>query len=135
MLVLTVQEKTIFAKLKDVFPECEFLIRGAPQLFQLRCLVDHCPRNANCMEGLAKRVKWFFDTFKEASLVFLYFAGPDKPGSIRGGVFWRDMREPRVITFNRAAWEKFKKMGVVYETTMPDELFLGTRRGELPQSP
>lgn len=125
MYLLEVNTKTIFAKLKDVFPECEVLIQDAQQLYPLRCLKDHCPRNANCMEKLAHRVKYIFDNFKEAQLLILYFAYRDRPGSTRAGLFWRDMREPRFITFNRASWEKMKEVGVIYEWTLPQSLFLG----------
>lgn len=119
MLILSVQSKTIFAKLKDVYQECEVLIDGSPQLYPLRCLVDHCPKNANCMETLAKRVNCIFEAFPEAQLLLLYFSYHDRQGSIRAGVFWRDMREPRYITLNRTGWQKMKEMGVVYEWHFP----------------
>lgn len=126
MLVLEVNSKTVFMKMKDVYPECEFLISDQPQLFPLRCLVDHCPRNANCMEKIAHRVKYIFDTFKDAKLLLLYYSYRDRPGTIRAGVFWRSMDEPRVITLNRSGWEKMKSMGKVYEWSLPESLFLGT---------
>lgn len=120
-------KSTIFAKLNDVFPECSFLIQGEPNLYPLFCLRnDYCPRNRNCMEILAKRVKFMFDTFTDAALLFLYFTYQDKPGSHRSGIFYRDMREPRYITFNRTVWEKVKKLGTVYELTLPDSLFLNS---------
>ena len=124
MYLLEVQTKTIFAKMREVYPECEFLIKDAPQLFPLRCLVDHCPRNANCMEKLAHRVKWFFDTFPKSELLILYFAYRDRPGSTQAGLFWRDMSEPRFITMNRSSWEKMKSVGTIYEYSLPDSLFL-----------
>lgn len=127
MYILEVQGKTLFIKLKDLYPECEFLIEDQPQLYPLRCLVDHCPRNANCMEKLAKRVKYIFDAFKDAQLLLLYFRYRDKPDSHRAGVFWRDMDiPPRFITFNRTAWDKCKELGTVYEWQLPSELFLKT---------
>jgi hypothetical protein len=135
MYLLEVRAKTIFAKLRDVYPECEFLIGDAPQLYPLRCLKDHCPRNANCMEKLVHRVKWFFDTFPNAHLLILYFAYRDRPGSTRAGLFWRDMDEPRFITMNRSSWEKMKSIGSIYEYNLPDALFLKSSQKSIIASP
>lgn len=128
MYLLEIRDKTIFAKLIDVYPECSFLIEDSPQLYPLKCLVDYCPRNANCMEKLAHRVKWFFDTFPKAELLILYFAYRDRPGSTRAGLFWRNMQEPRFITLNRSSWNKLKGMGSIYEYTLPDSLLLGSAK-------
>jgi len=131
MLLLEIQgstQSTLFAKMKDVYPECMVLIEGAPQLHPLRCMRDHCPRNLSCMEKLAKRVKHLFDKFPRSQLLVLYYTWPDRPGSQRAGLFWRDMREPRHIVMNRSAWEKCKELGVVFEYRMPDELFFATRQ-------
>ena len=115
---------TLFLKLRDLFPECAFQIEDAPQLFPLRCLVDHCPRNMRCMDRLVARLKFVFDTWPETELVMLYFSWQDRPGSQRAGLFWRDMREPRCITFNRTSWEMLKRQGTVYAWHLPSELFL-----------
>jgi hypothetical protein len=118
---------TVFVKLKDLYPECEFLIQGAVQLFPLRCLADDgCHRNQNCMEVLAKRTKYVFDTFPDADLLILYFRYQDRPTSQRGGVFWRDMRSPRYFTLNKSGWEKFKKVGKIYSWRIPDAVFLNS---------
>jgi hypothetical protein len=48
MLVLEVKaprHTTLFMKLKDVYPECEFLIADTPRLHPLICLKDDCHRN------------------------------------------------------------------------------------------
>lgn len=130
MLLLEVQgttQSTIFAKVKDVFPECPILIEDLPQMFPLRCLVDSCPRNANCMDKLARRVKHLFDTFPRAEMLVLYFKWRDRPTSQRAGIFWRDMREPRHVTMNWSAWEKCKNIGKAFEYHMPDSLFLPPR--------
>ena len=127
MLVLEVQRKTIFAKLNDVFPECSFLIQGQDQLYPLFCIKnEYCPRNMNCMDRLVRRCKHMFDAFPDAQLLILYFAYQDRPGSHRAGVFWRDLREPRFITFNRSSWVKMKEIGTVFEYTIPDTVFLQT---------
>ena len=77
------------------------------------------------MGVLANRIKYVFDTFDDSDLLLLYFRYPDMPGSHRAGVFWRDMREPRYIVFNRSQWEYMKQIGVVYQWRLPDTLFLG----------
>lgn len=123
MLILEVQHKTIFTKFNEVYKDCEILINGSPQLHPLFCLKANCPKNANCMNKLAHRIKYIFDNFKLADLLVLYFKYPDRPNSIRAGIFWRDMREPRLITMNQSAWEKLKSMGIVYEFNIPDHLF------------
>lgn len=115
----------VFMKLRDVYPECEFLIEGAPQLFPLRCIRDDgCPRNANCMGVLAHRIKYIFDTFDDADLLLLYFSYPDMPGSQRAGIFRRDMSEPRYLTLNRTVWSRMKQIGAVYQWQIPQSLFL-----------
>jgi hypothetical protein len=124
MYILEVQKKTLFIKLKDLFPECEFQIKDVEQLYPLFCLSGPCHRNANCMGKLAVRVNYVFEKWPEADLLMLYFSYRDRPGSQRAGIFWRDMREPRYITMNRTGWEKFKTMGVIYEWHLPNELFL-----------
>ena len=128
MYFLEVSKKTLFAKLVDIYPECSHLIADCDQVYPLFCLRGACPRNANCMETLARRVKFVFDTFADAQLLLLYFAYRDRPGSIRAGVFWRSMSEPRLITFNRSGWNLMKQRGVVYEYTLPDSLFLPPRK-------
>ena len=123
-------KSAIFMKMKDLYPECEFLIKGGDQLFPFRCLRDgYCPRNSNCMDKLAHRVKYVFDTFADAQLLLLYFRYPDMPGSHRAGVFHRDLQDtrfPRYMVFNRSMWERMKKVGEVFSWNLPDELFLGS---------
>lgn len=119
------KQSVLFVKLRDLFPECEFLLRDAPQLFPFRCLQDYCPRNQNCMEKLAKRTKYVFDTFKDVTLLLVYFSYPDMPGSHRAGVFWRDVEKtPKYIVFNRTTWERMKRIGTVYKWSLPSSVFL-----------
>lgn len=124
MLILAVNEKTLFTKLENIYPECFHLISDLDKLFPLICLKTSCPRNANCMTTLAKRVKFLFDSFPLAQLLVLYFKYRDKPKSIRAGLFYKDLREPRLITMNPWGWKYFKEKGEVFEWTMPDALFL-----------
>lgn len=121
-------QASVFMKLKDLYPECEFLIKGADQLYPLFCLRNNvCPRNANCMEKLAKRVKYVFDTFPDSEILYLYFRYPDRPHSQRAGVFCRDLSNPefpKYVTFNRSQWVKMKEIGTVYKWDLPRLLFL-----------
>jgi hypothetical protein len=124
-------QSVLFMKLRDLFPECEFLISDLPQMYPLRCLnEDGCPRNQNCMDKLVGRLRYVFDTFPDVQTVLLYFRYRDRPGTHRAGVFTRSMNEPRLITFNRTAWEKCKEIGTAYNWPLPDSLFLQT--GETP---
>lgn len=123
-LVLEVQKKTLFIKLEFVYPECFFLIEDQPKLFPFICLFSSCHRNSNCMEKLAKRVKYIFDVFTEASLLFLYFRYRNDPDRQKAGVFWRDMTEPRLITMNPYAWNKMKEIGIVYEWDLPQDFYM-----------
>ncbi len=66
------------------------------------------------METLAKRVLYWFERVEpKAELMVAYYKYPDQPNSIRAGIFYRDMSEPRVINLNVTAFEKFKKEGLV----------------------
>jgi hypothetical protein len=124
VLVLEIQKKTLFLKLEAIYPECAFLLEDL-NLHPLWCLErDVCPRNSQCMEKLVKRLSCVFDEFAQAQLILLYFKYRDRPASTRAGVFFRDFREPRLITFNRTGWEKMKKAGVIYSWNLPDSLFL-----------
>lgn len=123
---------TLFAKLQDIYPECNFLIKDSTQLHPLICLTSSCHRNANCMTKLVQRIKFLFDNFQNCELILLYFSYRDKPGSQRAGVFWKDFREPRYITMNRSAWEKIKKEAILYQITLPTDLFLGGTEKMLP---
>ena len=121
MYVIEVNGKTILAKFTDMYPECEFLISDQEQLHPLICLKSHCHRAANCMEKLVKRVKHLFDAFPKAELLILYFRYKNDPG-IKGGVFWKDLSEPRLIPVNSFAWKKIKSLGTVYTWDLPGEL-------------
>jgi len=124
MYILEVNKRTLFTKLESVYAECFFLIEDQPKLYPFICLNSDCHRAANCMEKLAKRVKAIFDAFPEAKLLLLYFKYRDRPNSMRAGVFWRDLSEPRYITMNPGAWEKMKSIGTVFEWNLPRELLL-----------
>lgn len=120
-------DKNVFIPLKSVYPECYPLIEGEPQLYPLLCLQSMCHRSQNCAEILAKRVNYLFtNVVPEAKLIVLYFKYQDRPNSIRGGIFHKDMREPHVSVLNPHAFGKFKREGNVYQwIPTEDFLFMG----------
>ena len=125
--LIVFREKTMFIKMKDIYPECFLYINKSPQLYPFICLKNNdCHVGMNCMLTLANRVKYIFDQFKGVGLLFLYFSYPDRPGSQRAGVFWRDFdkKEPKYMTFNRAAWERIKLQGDIYKWSLPNDLFM-----------
>lgn len=123
---LVVCEKTLFFKLDELYPECNFLIEDEPKLHPLICLVGTCHRNSNCMEKLVNRLKWLFDQFPKVELILLYFKYRDRLQSIRAGVFNKEFDEPRLIVMNQGGWSKMKELGIVYELHLPDSLFLSS---------
>ena len=130
MLILTVPTESgrefLMTKLENVYPECAKLIRGCAQLHPLICLKSSCHMNNACMETLALRVNLLFDAFPNSEILVLYFKYQDTK-SLRGGVFWKDMKEghePRLITINPWSWQTCKDRGTVYEWNLPRESFL-----------
>jgi len=118
------QYKTAFIKLDYLFPECSLLIEGKEQLHPLKCLEGTCHANANCMEGLAKRVHYFFDNVAtDAELVIAYFKYHDRAKSLRAGIFHRTMEEPRVMTLNPWGFRKFQKEGETFKWIPPAEFY------------
>jgi hypothetical protein len=119
--ILAVNEKTLFTKLDNIYPECNQLINGYDSLQPLQCFKqDFCPRNFNCAEKMARRVGSVFTAFPKAQLLVLYFKPVQEPNQMYGGVFWENMDiPPRVIKMHTYAWNKFKEIGVVYEWDLP----------------
>lgn len=113
----------LFTKFDNVYPECKKLIRGQNKLYPLICLRDTCHMNNACMETLAMRINLIFDAFPSAEVLLLYFKYQDTK-SLRSGVFWRDMREPRLITINPFSWQTCKDRGDVFEWNLPAEAFV-----------
>lgn len=122
----TIQDKTAFIPLKYLYGECFYLIDGEPQLSPLFCMGNECHRNSNCGAVLANRVNYLVEhVMPSVKLIIAYFTYPDKPGSIRAGVFDTSFEElPRVITCNRSAFDKFKKEGVIYSWEATTEFLL-----------
>jgi hypothetical protein len=112
---VSLNKKTIFFKLQDIFPECFVHRERVPNVDPMLCLQGECPVNHNCMETLAKRI---FVLFKEilpaAQLIVLYYKKRIVEG-MGGSLFWRDMREPRNISINPWGWESAKKRSLIYK--------------------
>lgn len=109
----TFSKKTAFMHLKYVYPECFILRTDHPATEALQCLTDSCPANRSCMEILAKKVHYLFEhVFPECELLLLYFR--NEKGSIRAGVFHKDLREPYVMTCNRSGFAKCQTEGTVF---------------------
>lgn len=131
------QRHSVFMPFRYLYPECFVLIKPHQSLHPLFCLKnDICPVNSNCMEVLAKRVDYLFTNLcTDGKQLIAYFSYPDRPKSIRAGLFTRDLSEPRLLTLNRSAFEKFRKEGVTYAWVPTDEfLFIGTSRTLIPAS-
>ena len=104
---------TLFAKLDDVFPECGLLIKESDRMERFQCFIDSCHVSANCMERLVRRVKPMFDTFPTVDLIYLHYRRRSD-NRMRAGLFWRDVREPRLLSVNTYAWERMKTYGQVF---------------------
>jgi hypothetical protein len=125
-------EKTVFVPLKFVYPECFFHIKDKPSLYPIKCfLTDACPVGANCGEILVKRVHYLFnEVLPDAQLLIAYFKYRDRPNSIRGAVFNRDLDTPNVSILNPFAFRKFQREGTTYQWYPTDEyLFMGGSKG------
>ena len=121
---VSLNQKTIFFKLQDIFPECYVNRDQSPNVEPMLCLSGVCPTNRNCMETLAKRV---FVLFKEvlptAQLIILYYRKRNLPG-IGGSVFWRNMREPRNITINPWGWKSVKSRSKIFKFEPGPQFYL-----------
>lgn len=120
------QEHSVFMPLKYIYPECMNLIEDYDQLFPLFCLRnDQCPANRGCMDILAKRINYLFThVIPSAKQIIAYFKYRDKPESIRAGIFTRDMQEPRLMTLNRSAFQKFQREGIMFKWIPSNEYLL-----------
>ena len=108
---------------RDVYPECLQLIDKHDNLFPLLCFESDCHVNQNCAEMIARRVHYLFENvFTTAEMLILYYKYRDKPNSIRGGVFHRDMREPHLLNpMNPYAFRRFMRMGNTYQWIPTDD--------------
>ena len=128
------QEKTAFIPLKYIYPECFLNIKDSPDLYPMKCfMTDSCPPGANCGETLVRRIHYLFENVvPTAEVIISYFKYRDRPGSIRGAIFHRDLDAPTVSVLNKAAFTKFQREGTTYEWYPRDDyLFMGGSKGLL----
>ena len=126
------QEKSVFVPLKFIYPECFFHIKDHPQLYPMKCFMeDACPPTANCGEVLVRRVHYFFENVvPDAEILVAYFKYRDRPKSLRGAVFNRNLDPPTLSILNPFAFRKFQKEGTTYQWYPTDEyLFMGGSKG------
>jgi hypothetical protein len=132
----TFHNKTAFLPLKFVYPECTVLLEHVPQAYPLMCMKQpNCPANRNCGELIAKRVHYLFDKVvpTDVKLIIAYYKYRDRPESIRGVTFWRDMSEPDVKILNRSGFDKFLREGTKYQWVPTTEyLFLSPSNTIIP---
>jgi hypothetical protein len=107
-------ERSVLLPLRYVYPECSKLIEPHPQMYPLKCLRnDGCPANVGCMGILVQRVDYLFsEVMPEAEMLIAYFTYGDTK-SLRGAVFYRDLREPRLITMNPSGFRRLQTIGTV----------------------
>lgn len=115
--------KTAFMPFRDLYGECFPLIDEHPQVSPAQCYYKECPANKSCGEIMAHRVYFLFDKVfpPDVECLIAYFKYRDRPGSVRGVIFDREMSEPKTMVLNRAGFfDKCMKEGRVYtwETTV-----------------
>ena len=130
-----VQDKTLFIPFRYVYPECEKLIAPHPQMYPAKCLAeDGCPSNMNCMDFLVPRVNYIFDNVcNSAEMMIAYYKYRDRPNSIRGAIFHRDLRAPSIMVLNPYGFRKLQKdaePGIWVPTA--EYKNLGAHRGIIP---
>jgi len=125
---VVLSSKSAFFKFNDVFPECSLYQENTPRLEPLVCLRENvCHVGHGCMDTLVKRVQALFgELLPSVSVLVLYFRKRNLPG-YGAGIFWRDLREPRVIIMNSYAWERVKIRGKVFQFTPNESFYLSGR--------
>jgi hypothetical protein len=119
-------EKTAFFRFKDIFGECFLYRETSPMIEPAVCLHEEgtCHVGKGCMETLAKRVYVLFEeVLPRVELIILYYRRRNIPG-IGAGIFWRDMREPRITPINPYAWNVVKSRGTVFRFDPGPSFFL-----------
>lgn len=132
-----VNNKSIFMPFKYIYPECEKLIEPYDSMYPAKCLAENagvCPANQNCMEFLVKRVNYIFtEVWPQGEILLGYYKYKDRPNSIRGVLFNKDLSEPRILIMNPSGFQKCKDMSTVFEWGITDEYRdIGTHRNIIP---
>lgn len=128
----TFQDKTSFIPYRYIYPECFFHIEDKPDLFPGKCFItDSCPVGANCGDVLVRRVNYLFNEVMPTSEVLIaYFKYRDRPKSIRGLIFNRNLDPPHLSVLNPYAFKKFQRESTMYNWFPSDEyLFMGGSEG------
>jgi hypothetical protein len=117
------QKKTVFIPLRYVYPECMLLIADHPQMYPLRCFADDgCPVVANCGEIIAHKINYLFqEVVPKAEIIVAYYKYPDRPQSIRGAVFNRNLDPPNIRLLNTYALRKFLREATPFNWYPSDE--------------
>lgn len=119
---VVVSQKTALIPLRQIYPECSKLLADLPMASNLQCLSGPCPKDQRCMSTLAERVHLFFEhVAPSVTHLLTYFKTPS--GSIRAGIFTREMGEPRVITCNPHGMQKLQSIGAVHSTILDESFF------------
>ncbi len=137
-----VNGKTLFIPLRYVYPECSKLIAQQPQMYPLRCLQDNgCSANMSCMDFLVPRVNYIFNEVNSAAemMIAYYKYNRQNPGedenreALMGAIFYKDLREPYLMTLNPSGFRKMQRDGEV-QTWVPTMEYktLGAHRGIIP---
>ena len=78
------------------------------------------------MPTLTKRIHTLFDqVIPYVDMVVLYFKRRNTSG-LSAAIFWRDFRDPKIITVNKMAFQKLQKYGQVFEFHPDVGFFLGS---------
>lgn len=127
-----VQKHSVFMPLRYCYPECLVLIEPHEAVEPLQCFKEECPANQNCGELIAKKVYYLFEEVLDDTTVqlILYFKKRNQRyysktqgwvDSLGACVFYKDMREPELITMNRSAFYKLRDQGIKMSWLPSDE--------------
>jgi hypothetical protein len=110
------QKKTMFIPLRYVYGECFHLIKDHPQMYPLKCFAeDGCPVVANCGEIIVHKINYLFqEVVPKVEIIVAYYKYPDRPGSVRGAIFNRNLDSPNITLLNNYALTKFLREGIAF---------------------
>ena len=127
MYFVVFSSKSVFFKLDEVFPECALYREKSPRIEPLVCLQEDnsCTVGKTCMEVLVKRIHVLFEEIlQDVEVLILYYKKRNVAG-IGAGIFWRNLKDFRIITINPTSWNYIKSRGAVYQFHPSPEFYLG----------
>ena len=85
-------------------------------MYPLRCFVeDGCPVMANCSEIIVNKVNYLFqEVAPKVEIIVAYYKYRDRPNSIRGSIFNRNLDPPSIKVLNPYAFKKFLREGTTF---------------------